>query len=553
MASEEERYQEAIRGLEMRVEQLGAEVSEIKRVEIKTPWGESDLELRNIPGSRLSLKLLRAHAGMQDSYSIKKEEARKLLRVYGPDLLFDATQHPGKHKMIDLLTNIATCKLPEARVKFVHHDPVETLPKDKEEVIRTHFGCGITPAYLYFENQLEQNMQELMEFPAPFGLTVRYAMKANSHSAILRIFNNMGAHFDVSSLGEAQRLMHAAHIPGKRAQLTSQVVPSKESLTELLKYEIDYTACSLRQLEIFGQVPESIRGRRVAVRFNPGIGSGWTKQTSTGGLTSSFGIYEHRDEIKALLERYNLELDMVHLHIGSGADPKKQEEAARLGIGILEEFPTATRLSLGGGIKEARMGYETRTDIQDLGKPVAEALREFAVRTGRKIHLEIEPGTRAVANAVYLIGGVMDIVDTGQKGYTFVKLNIGMPHLTRPMLYGAQHPIFIVPRDKSDRGIGEYVFVGPCCESGDLLSPRVGKAEEVDVRRTITSRVGDIVAVGGAGAYTESMPVKNYNSFVDPMAFLARKNGRVEVIRGVQGLRDLWVRERIPSDLMGAG
>ena len=121
------------------------------------------------------------------------------------------------------------------------------------------------------------------------------------------------------------------------------------------------------------------------------------------------------------------------------------------------------------------------------------------------------------------------------------------------MLYGAQHPIFIVPRDKSDRGIGEYVFVGPCCESGDLLSPRVGKAEEVDVRRTITSRVGDIVAVGGAGAYTESMPVKNYNSFVDPMAFLARKNGRVEVIRGVQGLRDLWVRERIPSDLMGAG
>jgi diaminopimelate decarboxylase len=45
----------------------------------------------------------------------------------------------------------------------------------------------------------------------------------------------------------------------------------------------------------------------------------------------------------------------------------------------------------------------------------------------------------------------------------------------RPSLYGAQHPLIIVPKDKSRAGqLDNYVVVGHCCESGDLLTPAAG-------------------------------------------------------------------------------
>ena len=57
------------------------------------------------------------------------------------------------------------------------------------------------------------------------------------------------------------------------------------------------------------------------------------------------------------------------------------------------------------------------------------------------------------------------------------------------------------------------VFVGPCCESGDILTPAPGDPEALRPRQVPRPRIGDLVVVGGAGAYCAAMATINYNSY----------------------------------------
>ncbi len=43
-----------------------------------------------------------------------------------------------------------------------------------------------------------------------------------------------------------------------------------------------------------------------------------------------------------------------------------------------------------------------------------------------------------------MVATCVDVVDTGRDGYLFAKLDAGMPEVTRPSLYGAQHPIDVL-------------------------------------------------------------------------------------------------------------
>merc|ERR1719324_1264250 len=118
------------------------------------------------------------------------------------------------------------------------------------------------------------------------------------------------------------------------------------------------------------------------------------------------------------------------------------------------------RVDLGGGFKVRRTGEEVTTDLSKIGVPVAKLFADFEQETGRKLHLEIEPGTYLVARAGTLVASVADAVATGESGYKFVKLDAGMTEILRPSLYAAQHPIAIYPQ--SERGTLDQVIVGHC-------------------------------------------------------------------------------------------
>ncbi len=176
----------------------------------------------------------------------------------------------------------------------------------------------------------------------------------------------------------------------------------------------------------------------------------------------------------------------------------------------------------------------------DIGVHVRQELIAYADRSGRQLALEVEPGTYLVANAGAVVSTCIDVVDTGDEGYRFAKLDTGMPELTRPALYGAQHPIEVIAQGRAQ---AEYVFVGPCCESGDILTPAPGDPEALAPRMVSSPEIDDLVVVGGAGAYCASMATINYNSYPQAPEIMLEPDGRLTLLRRRQTLDQVWQNE----------
>jgi diaminopimelate decarboxylase len=397
--------------------------------------------------------------------------------------------------------------------------------------VRERFG---TPCYVYDRKTLDAAAELVLAFPNAFGLTARYAMKANPNAAIVRRFLELGLHIDASSDHEVERALRLGAAPG-RIQLTSQM-PSR-NLRAIVGRGVLYSACSLQQLREFAS---AFPGRDVCLRVNPGLGSGSTNRTNTGGPGSSFGLWhEHLDEATAIAAAHGVRIARLHTHIGSGSDPAVWQRVARMTLDIAATLPDVTAVNLGGGFKVARVAGEKATDLQECGAPVKDEFVRFRERHGRALALEIEPGTYLVANAGAVVATCVDVVDTGNDGYTFAKLDTGMTEVTRPSMYGAQHPIDVL----AEAPAADVVFCGPCCESGDILTPAPGDPEALAPRRVPTPRVGDLVVVGGAGAYCAAMSTINYNTYPQAPEVMLELDGTLRLLRKRQTLDQILQNE----------
>ncbi len=372
-----------------------------------------------------------------------------------------------------------------------------------------------TPRFEYSRSQIQERLSYLTNLKAPFGLVVRYALKANPHPEIIKMMHEAGIHFDASSSYEAEELL-ALGIPGSHISLSSQQSP--HNLRALLQAGVLFVATSLKQLDLFLTEDEAIRGDSVAVRINPPVGHGHNNRTTTGGANASFGIWhEYADTVLARTKRAGVRIDRMHIHIGSGADPKVWGGVMDNALSITEQFPDVISLDIGGGYKVRRYGEEVETDMEAVFEIFNEKLIEFAERTGRILTLEIEPGTYAIAHAGTLVASIDDIVDTGKDGNTFIRLNTGMNDFLRSALYGARHEIEVM---SSAQTTSTYVVVGHNCESGDIFTPEESDPERMEARELRTAQIGDEVRIRDVGAYCASMRATGYNSFPDAIEIM---------------------------------
>ncbi|MBQ35298.1 MAG: diaminopimelate decarboxylase [Candidatus Latescibacteria bacterium] len=415
------------------------------------------------------------------------------------------------------------------------------LTREQVRRLQTEFG---TPLFVYDQSSLERQVAIALGFPAPFGLTVRYAMKACPSAAVLRVLTRAGLHIDASSGFEVHRAM-AAGVPAERIMLTAQQAP--EDLAKVAELGIRFNACSLAQLAAFGQV---CPGHQVSVRLNPGLGSGHSNRTNVGGPSASFGIWHsHLERVLATAREHDLKITRLHTHIGSGSDPEVWQRCAGLTINLVRHLPDVTEVNFGGGYKVGRMSTEPSTDLQRAGEPIAAELRRFATEEGRQLHLEIEPGTFFVGNSGAVVASVIDVVDTGKEGYSFIKTDTGMTEILRPSMYGSQHPIIVVPRVEQERPAKDYLVVGHCCESGDILTPEPDNPEGLLTRRLTEARIGDAIVIDGAGAYCAAMSAKNYNSFPEAPEVLLGSDGTFHLARRRQTLEQILQNEMVPEFL----
>jgi diaminopimelate decarboxylase len=423
--------------------------------------------------------------------------------------------------------------------------------------------AGGTPLYAYSLDKLRDAADACLAFPNAYGLTVRYAMKALPNVAILQFFQSKQIHIDASSGYEVRRAV-AAGIDPTHISLSTQELP--HDFMDFLQLGVKINACSISQLERIGLA--ATQNTKIGIRINPGVGSGGFSgsttqfsKTNVGGPSSSFGIwYELMQDgtVTDIVQKYNLIVERIHTHIGSGSDPIIWQQVATKSLSFCSMFDTVHTLNLGGGYKVGRNAGEPTTNLQEIGRPVTQAFEQFAKdNDGRQLHLEIEPGTYLVAMAGALITTVQDkVVTTGPSGHTFLKLNAGMTDVLRPSLYGAVHPMTVLPQSGLEQDIGtsqeSVVVVGHCCESGDLMTPSPGAPEELAERLLRTATIGDLLIMDGSGAYCSGMSAKHYNSFPEaPEVLVDGTTGTVHLIRSRQALEQVYQNElSLPNDVL---
>lgn len=364
-----------------------------------------------------------------------------------------------------------------------------------------------TPVYVYSMTVLRQSIEEIRQL-AP---VTRYAMKACSNVRVLKEMLQHGIKIDAVSVFEVRRAIKA----GFRSEdicFTSDVFAFPEDVRFCLENNIFTNCGTLGMLEEYGRAfAQTGQGNhKISIRINPGEGAGHSKKTNTGGPYSKHGIwYENLDEVRAIAKKHGLTISCVHIHIGSGGDMEHLKRLTGKLVDFAKGFSDLEVVNFGGGLPYQYNPDLPQEEISGYKSILAERVKILEDHFGRKIICEIEPGRRFVAGCGYLIGEVRALnhtFDEDGKRLDYVLGNIGFCHLLRPMAYGSFHPIWIVGDDLGPEQ--DIIVAGPVCESGDVLTQ---KNEEPVPRRLPLPKAGDLIVVGGAGAYGFAMS-SNYNT-----------------------------------------
>lgn len=377
------------------------------------------------------------------------------------------------------------------------------------------------PCYIYDKQHIIDQIDSIKSFDHAHWLKVRYAMKANPNKSILQLMMSYGVDIDASSEYEVYNALDAGFEPSQ-IQLNSQQLPKNWDFDWS---GIKFVATSLHQLEEYGiRYPWS----DIWVRINPGIWSSTNIKTDTWWYHSAFGIrFGYIQDIQDIANKYDLNIKTLHTHIWSWTDPVVRWEVAKITLDLVNSFPSVDTVSLWWWFKVARVDTERSIDISTVSSTIRSYFEQFYSDTNRKLTLEVEPGTYLVANAWYLLANCIDIVDTGVDGYKFVKLDIGMDNIIRPTMYGSKHPITNITSDQWD--MSDYVVVGHCCESGDLLTTQYNNPSSTSTIKLSTTDIWDLILIWWAWAYCDSMSCRWYNWYPTIKSYIYEDNKFVDI------------------------
>lgn len=367
-----------------------------------------------------------------------------------------------------------------------------------------------TPIYVVSVGEVQKQLDTITSVETQTKVVVRYAMKANNHPAVLALLRRQGVVLDVSSGYEAQQALDSG-FDGESIMLNSQEPP--HNLQHLVDSGVRFVATSLNQLKAYGKL---YPGTTVAVRINPGVGSGHSKKVTTAGVAAAFGIWhEYIPQVLDIAKEFDLTINQMNTHIGCGTDPAEWMRVADINLELLKRFPDVKILNMGGGFKLGRMSTEHTVNMHDVLTQLDAKLTAWSTQEGRTMtHVEIEPGTYLAAHCTAIIAQVVDIVDTGDEGYTFLRINTGMNDILRPAMYAGQHPLIIVgATNDQETETAEYMVAGHCCESSDVFTIAPGDSHQLQPRFLTKATIGDYIVIEGAGAYVTTMSAAGYNGF----------------------------------------
>jgi len=406
------------------------------------------------------------------------------------------------------------------------------LTKDQIDYIDNNYKL---PLYVYSEKELLKSIEDFNNFPSVFWHTTRYAMKANSNINILKIFNKNGIKIDASSEFEVYRALFSG-FSWEDIQVSSQEIPS--DLGKIIDNNIFFIATSLYQLE---EVWKIRPWTNIWVRINPWNGSAAFKKINTWWVSSSFWIWhEYIDKIKNIAQKYDLHIVKIHIHIWSENTSASWVNSVNMGLCFVSMFDEVNTLDMWWWFKKAIMSYEESADLISIWDAVKEKIQDFYNETWRKIHLELEPWKYMVINSCSVVWRVIDIVDTWNSWYKFLRTNTWMTEMPRTTMYWIQQPIILLSDSNKEE---KYIIVWHCCESWDIMTSKLYNSEEVEEIILPIANIWDIIIFEWTGAYNSSMSMKNYNSFPEAWELLIKSSGEIIEIRKREKEKDIYRNE----------
>ncbi|MBD9376096.1 bifunctional aspartate kinase/diaminopimelate decarboxylase [Pseudoxanthomonas sp. PXM04] len=362
-------------------------------------------------------------------------------------------------------------------------------PKERERLLSLA-GVG-TPRYVYHLPTVRARARALAGIAA---IDRRfYAIKANSHPAVLRAIAGEGFGLECVSQGELERVF--AEVPSLAPQnvlFTPSFAPRREYEFALSRGVI----VTLDNVEALRNWPEVFRGHRLWVRIDLGRGDGHHDKVKTGGKTSKFGLPLARlDEFLAAARALDIRIVGLHAHLGSGVEtPLHWKQVSDELGGLADQIGTIESIDIGGGLPIPYAAEDEPFDLESWATGLAEIKAAYPA-----YQLIIEPGRYLVAESGALLTHVTQVVE--KQGIRRVGADAGMNALIRPALYDAWHDVANLSR-LGDTLEDSFDVVGPICESSDVFGKRR--------RLPAATAEGDVLVFADAGAYGFSM-ANTYN------------------------------------------
>jgi diaminopimelate decarboxylase len=404
-----------------------------------------------------------------------------------------------------------------------------------------------TPLYIYDEQTIRDQARRVRNaFTSAYSdARVVYAAKAFGSPAIIQILRDEGLGLDVVSEGE----LRAGLFAGMPTELMTFHGNNKSrvELIAALQAGVDHIAVdNLEEIAMLGEICREMQTpAHILLRLNPGIDVHTHSKIATGVNDSKFGfpVWDGSAE-QALIAATNdpwLEVDGYHLHIGSQLLDWEGYVLA-IGVGLafagqmkIERGVVPRVFSPGGGFGIAYTKSTTGPDIEGWAVAAADAVRQACNDNDLPLPMLIfEPGrflVGAAGVALYEVGSRKAIAGVR----TYVSVDGGMADNIRPALYDATYTAEIANRAHGPAE-EKVTISGRYCESGDIL------IKDIELPRL---RLGDLLAVPGAGAYSMAM-ASNYNMVPRPAVVLVNE-GKAALIRRRETIDDLLALDMLPG------
>ena len=411
---------------------------------------------------------------------------------------------------------------------FSRHDGTLHCEAVSLEAIAATYG---TPTYLYSRSAIETAFLDYQSALSDIPHLICYAVKANSNLAILNVLAQLGAGFDVVSLGELERVVAAGGDPSKVvfSGVGKTAVEMRRALDLKIRcFNIESEAEILALAELAN---DAGCVAPISIRVNPDVDAGTHPYISTGLRENKFGVDVALARRLYLLANEHTALNPVGVdcHIGSQIEEIAPfVQSLECLLDLVNDLRTLgirlEHIDLGGGLG-VNYQAETPPSIHDYVAVLKERLAD------QDLELVLEPGRSIVAEAGALMTEVLYLKPTSDKHFAIV--DAAMNDLLRPALYSAWQDIQPVTLHDGESHVWDVV--GPICETADFL----GK------NRAMVLSQGDLLSIMGAGAYGFGM-ASNYNSR-PRVAEVMVQGETTHLIGKRENLSDLWQREVIPS------